>query len=431
MSKDSSRDLVRLTNYPGWYIVPATGQLVFRTTFNGRRLKIRTGIEGKLNKKTGICEGITAARRVVDEHLEGVRTGKTGVELDLHVSGVTNPSVDSVWQILFSEKTVGKSPGTIRNYQKNWKHGLRGFWGVPPENPSELAQDRAHYPTSIPRPPYMTADRVNDVAIVQYKAWYLENRGDKLFEKTFDFLKMLLTFGVNRGFFKKFPDISPLEDIDEIVKKATRYQKAGRVYTKDEQRRLLDAWKEILKTSDGTEPSRQRKILAARSRAFLAIGLLGGVRYSELSRLEKSKVDFKNGSLKVWSFKNHHWRDVPLVDEAREALVFQIEANEHLNSKWLFPAPNDPTKTLSHGVFEKTWYRTREIAKIEDIGPYEARYHDCRKTFATMTAELGWPPKVACEIMDMSLDVYERVYVSQISLEVKQAFMKKSFGGAR
>lgn len=431
MSTPSSRDLVRLVNYPGWYIVPATGQLVFRTTFDGRRLKIRTGIEGKLNKKSGICEGIAAARRVVDEHMESLRTGKSGVELDLHVSGVTNPSVDSVWQILFSERTVGKSEGTIRNYQKNWKHGLRGFWGVPPEDPNELAEDRVSYPTSIPRPPYMTADMVNDIAIVQYKSWYLKNRGDKLFEKTFDFLKMLLTFGVNRGFFKKFPDISPLEEIDEIVKKSTRYEKAGRVYNKGEQRRLLDAWKEILKTSDGGEPSNQKVILAARSRAFVALGLLAGIRFSEASKLQTSKVDLKLRTLKVWSFKNHHWRDVPLVDEVREALVFQIEANKHLKSKWLFPMPSDPSKALSHGVFEKTWYRTREIAGLSGLGPYEARFHDCRKTFATMTAELGWPPKVACEIMDMSLDVYEKVYVSQISLEVKQAFMRKSFGGAK
>ena len=40
------------------------------------------------------------------------------------------------------------------------------------------------------------------------------------FEKTFDFLKMLLTVGVNRGFFNKLPDTTPLLDVEEIIEQS-------------------------------------------------------------------------------------------------------------------------------------------------------------------------------------------------------------------
>lgn len=426
MSKDSSRDLVRLKNYPGWYIVPATGQLVLRTTINGRRHKIRTGVTGRLNKKTGICEGIAAARKAADDFVESVKTGKTGVELELHTSGVTNPSVDSIWKILFSERTIGKSDGTRKNYAKAYKHGLRGFWGEPPTDPDELAEDTRLYPYTIPAPPYFTADRVDDISIVQYKAWYLQHRGDKLFDKTFDFLKMLLSFGVKRGFFKKLPDVTPLTDIDEIIKQRTKYEKAGRVYTTAEQRRLLDAWR--IRLGGDENPSRHEIMLAARMRAFAALGLRAGMRFSEIARRKREDVDLRAGVINVWSDKNTGWRQIPLVEETRSALVYQLEATAHLDSEFLFPSPSDPSRYISHQVFEKTWYRTREIAAIKDVGAYGARFHDCRKTFATMTAEQGWPVKVACEILDMSLLIYERVYVSQISLEVKQAMMARSFG---
>lgn len=427
----SSRDLVRLENYPNWYIVPETGQLVFRKTINGYSRKIRTGIAGKLNPKTGTVDGIALARKVAEAKILELTTDKTPEQIARDQAKITNPLIADIWEEMFQEKIIGKKPGTVANYKKDWKHGMRGFFGAPPSDERELIFDRENYPHTLPKPPFMSVDQLNDKAIVQYKAWYLKNQPERLFEKTFDFLKMLITFMHERNYISRKPSLDPLNDLQTIVKSNTQYEKAGRVYTDVEQTQLLGAWRSFLETSLSGTNLKSKTVLAARSRLITTLGLRGGLRATEITSREIANFDSRRKVLRVWSDKNDGWREVPLVEEAIEAIEYQIEANKHFESKWLCPMPSDPSRPISHGVLEKVWYRTRHFANLHVSGPYDARFHDCRKTFATMTAELGWPVKVACEILDMSPDIYLRTYVDAVSLKVKTEYMTRDFGGAK
>lgn len=402
-----AQDLERLKKYPNWYIAPLSGRLVWRKHINGKPLTVRTGVVGKLNKKTGTVEGINAAREIVDVELEKIRTGKSEKEIKRERLGIINPLIDEDFQELCEIKLEGKAEGTKKNYYKLWKHGIEGYWG---------GKTRADIVTAN---------------IPKYKAWYLKESPKRLFEKTFDLLKMLFRFQESRKYIPEMPDLSELDDLDEIIKKNKKYKIAGRVYTQKEIDAMISAWPKFLGGNIGGTTSRQKKILAARARCGVTIGALCGMRVMEIMTLKKENIDFKKKCLNVWSMKNHKWREVPAVSEVIEAIKYQLEANAHLKSEWLFPMPSDSSRHISSQVFEKTWYKVRETAGVKPRHKYDARFHDLRKTFATKTAELGWPWKVACEILDMSGEMYEKTYANRITFEVKTSLMHQSFGGAK
>jgi integrase len=403
--KPSYQDLVRLEHYEKWYINPLSGRLVYRTTVRGRPTTIRTGIIGKLNPKTGKVDGITKAREIVEAELEALRSDKTQAQIKRERKGVINPQLDELWQEMLVVKLPGKSPGTRKNYSKEWRHGISKFWTK------------------------LTAKDVTTENVARYKSWYIDTHPERLFDKTFDFLKMFFRFIVQRKYVQAMPDLTELNELDEIIKKNKRYKKAGRVYTADERKALLESWRTLLGGKMGGTTSVNKKMRAARARLGVTMGLLCGMRVMEILSLKKSQVDFEKSILPVWSTKNHQWRDVPLVPAVIEAIKYQLEATAHQESEWLFPMPSDPTRHVSSQVFEKVWYQVRSAAGIVPQHALDARFHDLRKTFATLTAEQGWPWKVACEILDMSGEIYEKTYANRITFETKAALMSKHFGG--
>ena len=99
--------------------------------------------------------------------------------------------------------------------------------------------------------------------------------------------------------------------------------------------------------------------------------------------------------------------------------AFQIQ-KQFTDSVWVFPMPSDPTRHISSQVFDKVWFKCRSLAGVT------GRYHDLRHTFATKTAEDGWPPVVACEVLDQSLAIYQKTYCKP-SQESKTKWMLKTF----
>lgn len=404
--KNRSQDLVSLgVKYRNWYIVPDSGQLVFRKHILGKPRTIRTGVIGKINARTGAVDGMAKAREFVEREIEKIRSGKSDQEIKRSREGVLDPLVEDIWAELIEIKLVGKEVGTVKNYHKDWNHGISGFWAK--KHISEMTTDN----------------------VIRYKAWYIKEKSHRLPEKTLDFFKMLVRYAASKKYIEDPPDLAELSDLDEIIKKMKRYKKAGRVYTNEEETAMLACWQQFLETQLGGTTERHKKLLAARARCGMAMGLRCGMRVMEILKAKVSDMDFDRNVIRVWSQKNHEWREVPMVPMVRNAITYQIEANAHLKSDWLFPMPEDPTEHITYGVFSKTWHRVRKFAGITDTGPLKARFHDCRKTFATRTAELGWPWKVACEILDMSGDVYEKTYANRITFEVKQSFMLQAFGG--
>jgi integrase len=401
------QELVRLEKYEGYYICPANGRITYRKSHNGVHHKIATGVVGKIDLKTGKVDGIAKAREIVEIELEKRRTGKTESAIKRERRGVTNPLLEDLYKELSELKTEGKEQATKDNYAKAWRNGMAFYW---------RGKTAADFKTEN---------------MPAYKKAYLEHKASRLFEKTFDFMKMFGRFLVERKHIAELPDFKELGDLDEIIRKNKRYVKAGRVYTSAEQRAMLGAWEHFLTTQVGGTTTRHKRLLAARARLGLRLGLLCGLRMNEFLMLEREKVDLDKAVMHVWSFKNHKWREVPLVSEVVEAFKYQFEANAHLKSKFIFPMPSDPSRYLSDQVFDKTWYKVRDIAGVIPRRKYDARFHDLRKTFATMTAEEGWPWKVACEILDMSLEEYEKTYANKVSLESKSAFMNRQFGGRK
>ncbi len=405
---ENYQKFTRLEKYPHYYINSLSGKIKYRRDINGKTLNIYTGIVGKLNPKTGTVDGIAKAREIVEQKLEEIRTGKSETQVKRERQGVVNPSVESIWTHEFLiVKLEGKTIGTTKNYIKEWKNGISGFWGT------------------------KTCRDVTTENISKYKAWYLKENPERLFDKTFDFIKMFFRFLRQRGFIEALPDWTELNDLDLVIKKNKKYKKAGRVYTPEERVAMLAAWQRFLGGKLGGTTTHHKKFLAARARLSVRLGLFGGLRAMEALTLKYEHVDEKKMVLNVWSLKNHKWREVPLVPEVLDAIKYQQEANRFLKSDWIFPMPSDPDKHLSDQLLGKTWYRVRMYAGVIPKHKYDARFHDLRKTFATQTAELGWPVKVACEILDMSMSVYEKVYASHVSTESKTALMTKHFGGAR
>jgi hypothetical protein len=266
---------------------------------------------------------------------------------------------------------------------------------------------------------------------VAYKKWYLKKYPLRLFEKTFDHLKMLIRFSMQMGYLTALPDFSDLNDLDEMIKKNKKYKPPGRIYTDEEIGALLRIWPTFLEGRMNGTSAEIKWRRAALIRVGLVLGLRRGARENEICAIQRDKIDFKRKVLELWSFKNHNWRDIPIDDELEEALKYAIGASKHIDSVYLFPRPTDPRRYPSDQYFEGLWYTARKRAGIVPRRSHDARFHDTRKTFATITAREGWPPKVACEILDMSLSVYEKVYASNVGIEAKAKAIAKTFGGKR
>lgn len=403
MTDPKPQNLVRLVGYPNWYQNPVSGELVFRKDVDRNSIKIFTGIIGKRNVKTGNVDGIAAARRYVEIELEKRKSEKTDDQLKRDREGVTDPLCDDLWNDMLLEKLIGKEDGTKANYHKDWKHGLQPFWGK------------------------KTVSQITRENIVGFKAWYITEKGDRLPEKTLDFFGMFMRYLVQQKYLAELPDWSVLDDLDEIIKKMKRYKKAGRVFSPVERQALLSAWKRWLEQTYRGSVSKTNQGLAARSRLMVALALLCGMRVMEIIKLKKSDIDFPKMIIRVWSQKNHKWREIPIVPYVDQAIRFQMASTEHLKTELLFPSPAKPSRPITVTNFANTWHQVRARAGIHVSGPFDARFHDLRKTCATMTAEHGWPLKVACTILDMSADVYLEIYANEVSPSIIAEFMLKTF----
>ena len=144
------------------------------------------------------------------------------------------------------------------------------------------------------------------------------------------------------------------------------------------------------------------------------------MRKMEAGKLKRESVDIQKKVLRVWSFKNHEWREIPLMPEVADA--FKEHYKHVAKSPWVFPMVTDPERHCSSQILDKGWYEARELAGIRG----RLRFHDLRHTFATRTAEENWPPILACEILDMSLSVYQNTYCKG-SLAKKDQLLRKTF----
>lgn len=338
---------------------------------------------------------IIRAKKVVDKKkLES--QGLSKEKATLKVIGVSNSSIVYLWEKLIEEKKLESSPGTMRTYSVSWKHGLSDFWGE--KNVLDL----------------------NDDNLTEFKMFYLVSKGDRFAARTVIHLGMFVRWCNKKGHLTKLPDLNILKNLDDIVAKNTKRKKVGRAYTDIEVRDMLSVSKTV------------HKIEHMCARIYLCI-LLGGKcglrKESEILSLRWENIDISKRTMKVWSMKNHNWREIPLPMIVLEGFLWQRRFSK--DSPWVFPMQSNRNRHISGQILDQSWVRVKKKAKIKGHNEKgEARFHDLRHTFASKTADEGWPPKVACSILDMSLDQYDKIY-AKASMSKKSEMMEKTFGNLK
>ncbi len=359
----------------------------------GRKNYYRNPISGKIHYKEGQqkfsthTDKIGEAVRYVQERLfKTLAPGARGQAMRKK-AGIHNPLVFDIWKELLDSRAPDISHSTMLTWKKNWAHGMAGFWSD------------------------MHAADMTDANIIKFKLWYMENNSTRHAKKTVIHFRALIKFMVKQRVLVVAPDLSPLATLHENIEKVAKRVPAGRVYSQTEVRAMIAACDKI--DSDR---------LAARARLGILLGACGGLRKNEALRLKWENVDFGRKILRVWSQKNHKWRDVPAVDELL-AQLRNAKREAGAGEGFIFPMPSDHARPISSQIFDKVWIRAKELAEITG----RARFHDLRHTFATWTAEAGWPPVVACEVLDQSLITYQSIYC-RASADSKAEWMAKTFG---
>ena len=377
-------DLKAIPGHKNYYRNPVSQKI----TYKRRGVRIATGVTQ-----------ITRAKEAVELELAKIH-GRVESSAKKRIRGVSNPVLCDVWSVMLDERRVDTKASTIQTYNKNWRVALEPFWG------EKFAHD------------------VSSETLLEYKHWYLKTHPTRYFKKTFIHLQVLLKYMLKQKFINELPDLEPLAIIDDLTNKASKRVRAGRVFTSEELSGMWTAAEEYDETDSRGVTAEHKEVLALRVHLGYALGAKCGMRKMEGLSLEWAEhIDFEDSKLKVWSQKNHKWREVPLVPDVKT--LFRRQYKISGRGRWVFPMPSDPTRHISSQIFDKLWIKVKRNAGIKG----RARYHDLRHTFATLTAENDWNPVTACAVLDMNLETYQKIYCKP-SFEKKAELMLRTFGGA-
>lgn len=273
--------------------------------------------------------------------------GKRGKDLATH------------WSEMIAQKSPEWKKATLQTYQKTWNVVFSRFWA------------NGEFPVAI-----------DQASILQLKSWYLKEFPTREPSKVKIHLKVFVDYLKAIGAISSQPDLSPLSDLVKIVKRNSRREKPGRALSPAETKRLQEA-----------AAFYENEIAGA----AVLLSLSAGMRKREILDSDKLGIDLENQVLKVWSQKNSKFREIPL--KLILAAEFGSKILQFLNSA-------GDRSPMSSEAFQWHWVKIKAAAGISG----RLRFHDLRHTFATRTAEANWPPVTACDILDMSLVVYQRIY---------------------
>jgi integrase len=355
--------LVRLKHAYYW-LDPKSGLIYWRKTIKGRRIK----------KSTGTTK-ITEAKRIIEE-FELSLTSSDFTKDRREKLGIKTPRLETIWSDLMDERAPKSADTTIQGYGVSWRVKMSPFWGE--KHVSDMTEKN----------------------VKSFEAWFMKEFPTMVFFNTGKHLRMLINYMVREGYLQKKLEVSNLDK--EVINAKYKKKKPYRIYTEMEQENLLEAATNL------------------ETRVCLVAYFDTGMRKMELLSRAWDNVDFKKNVFNTWSQKNKQWREVPMSPRLKSALREHQKVS--LDSKYIFPAKRNLETHVASQVFDKQWVATKRLAGIRG----RARVHDIRHTFATKTSEDGWPIKVACEVLDMSVDVYMRIYVHTNEKD-KFTWMNRSF----
>lgn len=165
-----------------------------------------------------------------------------------------------------------------------------------------------------------------------------------------------------------------------------------------------------------------------RTRGLIAVGRGTGMRPLEMTLLEKSNLDFKNGFIKLRQDQvkaKTPARDIPLVSSSiwhRKALAFLRWRARVAPGKLVFGGYTDESKPLRVDV---AVHNFKEVSTMADLP--EVTLYDLRHTCATEFEILGVGPVIAARILGTSLEMYNKVYCKPKAINLRQSVLN-AFG---
>lgn len=285
---------------------------------------------------------------------------------------VTNPKIKDIWNEIVEQKRIENSKGTIVGYIKSWNHGFGEFF-----------KDK--------HVDFFTEGNLN-----KFRLWYIETKPTRHAEKTVIHLKMLIRYCFEKRYLRVLPDLTKVSTLHEIIEKNAKRETGNRVYDENtEVMPLLISAKEVS----------SKDFINTRTYLAILLAVRCGLRKMEALNLLWDKVDFSKDQFTVRSTKNHKWRTIPMIQSVKDAFLEQAKFSKEI-SIFVFPMLSDPKKCISSQILDKSWNVAKTKAGI--IG--RAKFHCLRRTCATRMGEAGVPPISACQLLDQSLVVYQKVY---------------------
>jgi len=130
-----------------------------------------------------------------------------------------------------------------------------------------------------------------------------------------------------------------------------------------------------------------------RGAALFALGYWAGCRVSEVSWLQMAHTHVSPtlGWLHV-GHEGRKWRDIDLMNEAREPLYAYLQAHGDRERPYVFLSQRSERLT-EQGIYY--WFRTLKAQASEDQWEVieELSFHDLRHDFAVRAREAGWTPE--------------------------------------
>lgn len=331
----------------------------------------RKSIKGRPVKiSTGETQ-ISKAKTFVDDYLLGL-TSDNIAKSKREKRGVINPLLSDIWQDAINERLPSRTDTTAVRYGSVWRNDLEPFLK------GKCASD------------------MTPAFVIAFTNWFIKTHPKRAFFSAHKYLTMLINYMHREGYIQKKLTVPNIDKLNKNKK-----EKHFRDYTDDEKRRMVE------------------HAVNARMELALIAYQDTGMRKMELLSREWSDIDWDKRTIRVWSQKNKKWRHVPLT----ERLLHKLEETCcDCESKFIFPS-FDGSRHIPSQLLDEDWKNTKKKADIKG----RARIHDIRHTFATKTARDGWPIAVACEILDMSADVYMSTYV-HITADDIATHLHRSFG---
>ena len=142
--------------------------------------------------------------------------------------------------------------------------------------------------------------------------------------------------------------------------------------------------------------------------------LYGGLRLSELKRLQWSDVDLDRGTLTVRKGKAKRIDEIPLHPVLRDELARERPSHVLPSARVFATVPTNDTRQKD--------YKRAGIAEQDESGRW-ADLHSLRVTLGTMLARQGVPPQVAKKIMRHSRYSTTLAFYTHLSLDDTSAAM--------